>query len=191
MTKVTRPYNPARRHVASRHQQQGTSLVEVGIAILLLTVGMLAYVGLHAESMQFGKMAQFRTVATQLATDYIDRARGNSDEAIRGSYDFQQAYAPLNGPLAVPGCAVANDCTEAEMAAQDIALWRNNARLALPGGSIYAMRDALVGTAQPVDLWVLWQDPDAGDEAEIGGDCPDPLGAVPAGVRCMHFRFAL
>lgn len=174
-----------------RQQQQGTSLVEVGIAILLLTVGMLAYVGLQAEAMQFGKMAQFRTVATQLATDYIDRARGNSDEAIRGSYDFQQGYAPLGAPLPVPGCAVANDCTEAEMAVQDLALWRNNARLALPGGSLYAVRDALVGTAQPVDLWVLWQDPDAGDEAEIGGDCPDLLGALPVGVRCMHFRFAL
>lgn len=179
------------RMVASRRLQQGTSLVEVGIAILLLTVGMLAYVGLHAESMQFGKMAQFRTIATQLATDYIDRARGNSDEAIRGSYDFLQGYAPLGGALGVPACAVANNCTEAEIAAQDLALWRNNARLSLPGGSLYAMRDALVGTAQPVDLWVIWQDPDAGDDAEIGGDCPNPLGAVPAGVRCMHFRFAL
>ncbi|MGB7184025.1 MAG: type IV pilus modification protein PilV [Burkholderiaceae bacterium] len=184
---------PFRKHcrLGRAATQKGSSLIEVVVAIMVLSVGMLAYVGLQAESLQFGKMAQFRTVATQLATDYIDRARGNSDEALRGTYDFAQAYAPLAGPLAIPACAIANNCTELEMAAQDIALWRNNARLALPGGSLFALSDALVGTTQPVDLWVIWQDPDAGDEAQVGGDCPDPLGVVPAGVRCMHFRFAL
>ena len=182
---------PSQQRVAAAAFQQGTSLIEVVVAILVLTVGMLAYVGLHAESMQFGKMAQYRTVATQLATDYIDRARGNSDEALRGSYDFQQAYAPLGAPLAVPGCGVANNCTEVEMAAQDIALWRNNARLALPGGAIFATRDAVIGTTQPIDVWVLWQDPNAGDNDEIGGDCPNELGVLPNGLRCLHFRFAL
>jgi type IV pilus assembly protein PilV len=182
-----------------KRNQTGTSLIEVMIAIIVLSVGLLAYVGLHAESLQFNKMAQYRSVATQLATDYINRVQANSLAAINGNYDILGGYAPQAGQMAVPGCADPLDCTEQEVAAIDRVLWGNNAVLALPGASINMTRDVVVGGpaagpglggTQPFDVWVMWQDPDDGANNEIGGDCP-PAAAIPAGVRCLHYRFAI
>jgi len=182
-----------------KRNQAGTSLIEVMIAIVVLSVGLLAYVGLHAESLQFNKMAQYRSIATQLATDYINRAQANSLAAINGNYNILGGYAPQNGQVPVPACANPLDCTEPEVAAIDRALWGNNAMLALPGASINMSPDVIIGGAaagaglggtQPFDVWVMWQDPDDASDNVIGGNCP-PGAAVPAGVRCLHYRFAI
>ena len=181
-----------------KRNQTGSSLIEVLIAVVVLSVGLLAYVGLHAESLQFNKMAQYRSIATQLATDYINRVQANSLAAINGAYDIENGYAPLAGPVAVPGCVDPINCTEPELAAVDRALWNNNAVLALPGASINMSRDVIVGApaagagmggTQTFDVWVMWQDPDDDSDDVIGGDCPDA--AIPAGVRCLHYRFAI
>lgn len=183
---------------SAKNNQVGTSLIEVLIAIVVLSVGLLAYVGLHAESLQFNKMAQYRSVATQLAADYINRVQANSLAAINGNYDVLGGYAPQGGQMPVPGCADPLNCTEQEVALIDRALWSNNAVLALPGASLNMSRDVIVGGAaagpglggtQPFDVWVMWQDPDDNSDNEIGGNCPP--GAIPPGVRCLHYRFAI
>ncbi len=175
-----------------RKVQAGTSLIEVLIAIVVLSVGLLAYVGLHAESLQFTKMAQYRSAATQLATDYVNRVQANSAAAIAGNYNVLDGYAPFGAQVAVPPCLDPVVCNPAELALIDQALWINNAMLALPGVDLYVSQDAAMpnGT-QPFDLWVMWQDADNDSENEIGGDCPAAIGALPAGVRCLHYRFAI
>lgn len=173
-----------------RTRQRGMTLIEVLVAMVVLSFGLISFAGLQAVSLKQGKMAQYRTVASQLASDYVDRMRANSALAAVGGYNFVQGYAALGGALAVPACATPV-CTAAEIRDIDQAQWRNNARLSLPGGSLYALLDAAAPVAPIVDFWVIWQDPSSGDETDIGQTCPDLLGVAIDGPRCMHFRIAL
>lgn len=174
-------------------RQRGASLLEVLVSILLLSFGMLAMAGLHAASLRYGKMAQFRSVAMQMATDLTDRMRANAAAAVSGSYNFSQAYTSTPPAVTVPACAVPTACTAAEMAAVDLAQWRNQARLALPGAGLMVSQDAAV--ANVLNVWVMWLDPQAAEAATDGvtlnSQCPGTIGTPNPAPQCMFLRVAL
>ncbi|MFK7963747.1 MAG: type IV pilus modification protein PilV [Burkholderiaceae bacterium] len=183
-----------------RDDQRGVSLIEVLVAMVVLSFGIISFAGLQTVSIKYGKMAQYRTVAAQLASDFADRTRANSVFAAAGNYDYIQNYAALGAPIVVPGCATPI-CTPTEMRDIDLAQWRNIARVALPGGSLFAQQDAtvvggagVIGAAEAptvVDLWVLWVDPATDEEAALGQNCPPAIGNAVGGPQCMHFRITL
>ena len=60
-----------------RHsKQQGFSLVEVLIALIIMSVGMLGIASLYVQSMQAGRTSMFRHNAVTLAGDIADRIGG-------------------------------------------------------------------------------------------------------------------
>ena len=89
----------------------------------------------------------------------------------------------------MPTCANASKCTAAELAATDVAQWRNKLRTNLPGGDAYVQR-----SGNAADIWVMWLE--AGtqsglDSLSIGGaNCPSA--ALIAGStlvpRCFFLR---
>ena len=58
-------------------RQRGFSLVEVLIALVIMSVGMLGIAGLFVQSMQAGRTSMFRHHAVTLAGDVADRIRAN------------------------------------------------------------------------------------------------------------------
>lgn len=62
--------NPARR-------ASGFSMIEVLIAILVLGFGLLGFALLQTMSLRFAQSANYRTQATNLATDLLDQMRSN------------------------------------------------------------------------------------------------------------------
>ena len=46
--------------------QRGASLIEVMVAIVVLSIGMLSMAWQHAVALKYDKMSQFRGIATQL-----------------------------------------------------------------------------------------------------------------------------
>lgn len=114
---------------SARHEKTptaGFSLVEVLIALVIMSVGMLGIAGLYVHTMQAGRTSLFRHHAVTLAGDVADRIRAN--------------------PLAGVGYIVAGvdnncvdggiDCTRAEMAQHDIFLWAQQAGDTLPTGTV-------------------------------------------------------
>src|SRR5262245_49835341 len=97
------------RRMARR--QAGASLIEVLVSILILSFGMLAMAGLHASSLRYGKMSQFRSVATQLAYDLSDRMRANALGAMGGAYNFTEAYDPQTAEVKPQACATPGSCS--------------------------------------------------------------------------------
>lgn len=120
--------------IKSNKRQHGFSLVEVLIALIIMSVGMLGIAGLYVQSMQAGRTSMFRHHAVTMAGDVADRIRANPRAGV--------AYVGFG---ADNGCvATGNDCNEAAMAANDIFLWDEQVTDSLPGGSVSVAFDDTV-----------------------------------------------
>jgi len=178
---------------------RGASLLEVLVAILILSFGMLAMAGLHSVAFKYGKMSQFRGVATQLAADLADRMRANPEGAVDGNYVFTEVYDASPDEVEPPACGEDVACADAAaMAASDLAEVRRVIQMALPGGWLHVTQDPGVPPRTMYTVWILWQDPDAlggaadGGTASLAGQCPAAAvaGANPV-PQCMPVRVAL
>ena len=164
--------------------QRGASLIEVLVTMLLLSFAMLAMANMHAMSLKYVKMAEFRGIATELALDMSDRMRANGTAGPNNNYTYTAAYSSTPSAVTVPACANAARCLPAEMAAIDLAEIRNTARLSLPGGGLRIERDAT--TTSIMNLWIIWQDPDGPNIST----CPAAI-STSASVQCVAMRVGL
>lgn len=167
-------------------RQRGSGLIEVLVAVILLSLGMLAMLRAQASAMTYERTAEFRGVAAQLASDVVDRIRANASGA--QSYIHTAAYDPQgNIPKAAKNCAQDNvTCSAAEMAAHDMAWMRANVRSNLPGGDL---RIADAGSGR-LNIWVLWvqtgnPDLDAHDDLSYAGFCPQQVRRSNVNVQCL------
>jgi type IV pilus assembly protein PilV len=104
----------------------GFSLIEVLIALVIMSVGMLGIAGLYVEGLRAGRTSNFRHQAVTLASDVADRIRANP----RAGVDYE-------GPGGNNNCVLGNvDCNPAQMAANDIQIWKDQASAMLPQGTI-------------------------------------------------------
>lgn len=129
--------------------QRGFSLIEVLIALIILSVGMLGIAGLYVQSMQAGRTSMFRHNAVTLVGDIADRIRANPSAGA--------AYTAATG--ADNNCIDGNrNCTPAEMAAQDIELWQEQADASLPNGTVTVTLDNSV-VPPSYQITVGWDEP--------------------------------
>ena len=135
-------------HRVSGIKAEGFTLVEVLIALVIMSVGMLGIAGLYVHSMQAGRTSMFRHHAVTLAGDVADRIRANP----RAGAVYALAGANNN-------CIAAGiDCTAAEMAANDIFLWDLQATQTLPNGDVTVVFDN--GVVPPTyQITVSWTEP--------------------------------
>jgi len=77
-----RPYHPG------LHRQAGTTLVEILITVVLVSIGLLGLAGLQLTSVQNTNSAAERFEATTLARDILERMRANRQEALAGQYNL-------------------------------------------------------------------------------------------------------
>lgn len=101
--------------------QRGFTLVEVLIAVLVLSIGLLGLAGLQVSALQNNQSAFMRSQATALAYDLADRMRSNMSAVIAGEYDPANAAIDAN-------CTSTSGCSPQAMAYHDLAEW--NASLA-------------------------------------------------------------
>lgn len=74
-------------------RQRGATLIEVLVAIIVLSIGLLGMAGLQAASVQSNYSAYYRSQATILASDITDRMRANRAAALADSYNLSTATA--------------------------------------------------------------------------------------------------
>jgi type IV pilus assembly protein PilV len=129
--------------------QRGFSLIEVLIALIIMSVGMLGIAGLYVQSMQAGRTSMLRHNAVTLAGDVADRIRSNPRAA--------NAYTDADG--ADNGCVNGEvNCTEAEMAAHDVLLWQEQADTTMPNGLVTITFDDTVSPPN-YTIEVSWDEP--------------------------------
>lgn len=122
------------------NRQNGFSMIEVLVTMVILAIGLLGVAGLQIASVRNTQVAAQRSIATQQAYDIAERMRANmgafaaNGVPVPGSGTVGGAYDNLgpNIPVA-PACAP--NCTPAQQAVIDHAAWNTaNARV-LTGGS--------------------------------------------------------
>ena len=138
---------------AGKPRAAGFSLVEVLIALIVMSVGMLGIAGLYVHSMQAGRTSLFRHHAVNLAGDVADRIRANP------SAGAAYAGAGSDAGNCVGG---GSNCAPEQMAAYDIHLWDIQADTTLPEGSVEVTYTA--GTPANYQVTIRWQE--AGLEAD-------------------------
>ena len=134
--------------IKNRKQQHGFSLVEVLIALIIMSVGMLGIATLFVQSMQAGRTSMFRHHAVTMAGDVADRIRANP-----------RAGAAYEGLGADTGCVgTGHDCNEAARAAHDILLWGAQAGESLPNGTVTITYNDVV-TPPEYTIRIDWDEP--------------------------------
>lgn len=82
------------------HPESGFSLLEVLVALVVLSLGILGVSGLITVSLKNGHSAMLRAQAAQHAYDMLDRMRVNRSAALNGKYDLAMAApAPTGSTL--------------------------------------------------------------------------------------------
>jgi type IV pilus assembly protein PilV len=150
------PYHAMQaRHVGER----GFSLLEVLIALLVLSFGLLGIAGLQTFSLQFNHQSYERTQATLLISDMAERITANPLGATAGGYDGVAPGTMASGYSGYGGCP-SNCATTSELATYDLFLWKSameNPKILAQGtGSITRQIDATDAAALIFDISIQW-----------------------------------
>lgn len=117
--------------------QKGFSLLEVLVALLILSVGLIGLAGLQLTGVQNGRDAYYRSQAIVLAYDIADRMRANQQGVEDGDYH-------LNAGTLTAACRTSAGCSASQLAGDDVALWRNSVANVLPDGDAVVCVDIAV-----------------------------------------------
>jgi len=103
-----------------KSKSSGFTLLEVMVAVFVLSVGLLGLAHLQITALKTNQSADLRTQASLYASDILNRMRANRVASQTGAYNIAAADA-------IPGSG-------GDVANQDLNDWRTNLSQALPGG---------------------------------------------------------
>lgn len=165
--------------------QRGFSMIEALVALLVLSLGLLALAGFQVRVLVDSVGASNQNLAMQLAGDMADRIRANPAAAATtpSKYVTDWSAAAASGPK--PSCEGARAaCNAAELAAHDIWGWKRAVAAALPGGVADVKASATAGGM--LFLHVAWDEP-----AVLDPIAPDPDWQCPTGKACLEVAVAV
>lgn len=132
----------------------GFGMVEVLVALVVLSVGMLGIAGLYVTTLRASNGAIFRTLAVNLAADMADRIRANPN-----------AGSAYEGAAADNNCVDGGiDCNRGAMAADDLFHWGQELAQLLPDDGNVATPQGTVVVDETTDPFtyqinVTWVEP--------------------------------
>lgn len=183
-----------------RRYQIGASLIEVLVALLLLSLGMLSLAATLSFAIQMPKLSGYRATATNLASGYVERMRANSGVDgfggfNSGAYDKSSSYGVATEDLTPLTICKYPQCIATTMANMDLAEMQIAVRAELPAGGLFMERDNNSGVISSTtgNLWIIWQEPDtyaAIVDSSSSDNCPPGVAATTPKPRCLYVRFS-
>lgn len=128
--------------MSPNYRQRGATLIEVLIAMFILAIGLLGLAGLQAVSTQSNQGAYYRSQATVLASDIVERMRANRKMALAGNYTTSTFPTSSN-----------THAVEGTQDKRDLAEWLNNLANSLPQGTGTIVTDSNIVTVS-----IRWDD---------------------------------
>lgn len=180
-------------------RQSGASLIEVLVAVLILSIGLLAMGAMMAYATLLPKFSGNRSVAISTATNMIERMRANPTTASPtfsiSSYatsTFTTTFVASPSMPSGSSCSFPN-CTQSTIATMDMAevQYQLNQQLT-PAGMTIQVTDAANNEG---NLWVIWQEPSTFGSFSTGSsdNCPAAIVALSLTPppRCVYLPFKL
>jgi len=132
---------------ANIQQQRAFTLVEVMVAMVIFSVGLLGLAGMQSLGMTSNQTAYLRTTAMQQAYNMADRMRINSTAVVAGSYDAITGQQPL-----LTNCLAAS-CTPIQIRDFDHFEWNTNNAALLPQG-----QGSVTNVGGVLTICVMWNE---------------------------------
>jgi len=184
-----------------QHRQQGATLIEVLVSLLIMSLGLLGVAGMQLNAIAYQKNSWSTHRVVEITTDIAERIRSNIRGANLGSYNYTAAYEDSHSATFTKNdCRTSGAyCSTAQIAADDIADFVTKAQTILPGGS-----GLITGNPERgFEITVMFMDKEfVNTDGELqrtpnclastaGIDwrncCPDAVGVpAPRGLRCRR-----
>jgi len=153
----------SRQNKLSTHK--GFTLLEVMIAMVIFSIGLLGLASLQAISMQNEHASYSRSQAILLAYEMADRITVTPTGSV--------SYVIAANTTTVPGYSgsamcTANNCTTTDIVSFDMGLWKTSIASLLPGGKGAIARDVTAGVITHT-ITVHWDEDRTG---ATGLNCP-------------------
>jgi len=142
-------------------KQRAFTLVEVMVAMVIFSIGLLGLAGMQSLGMTSNQTAYLRTVAMQQAYNMADRMRSNTIGVTAGNYDA------IAGPGPVADC-IAATCTPIQIRDFDHLEWNTNNAALLPQG-----QGSVTNVGGVLTICVMW------NELNLPLALPTPAAALP------------
>lgn len=186
----------------NHHTQTGAFLIEVLVATLILSLGVLPLIAMMTFAVQGPKLAGYQAASVNLASNYIERMRANpanpaNPVRLLPYSEKSSSYDGTRADIAEPRHSLCNypDCNTNTMVTRDVYEMQVAARRELPAGGMVVSCD-VGGCSNGIgNLWIMWQEPDTFDALD-----PSSSDNCPAVVtqnynnprpRCLYVRFKL
>lgn len=146
------------------NKSSGFTLLEVMVALVIFSVGLLGLAGIQGTALQNNSSAYMRTIAMQQSYNMADLIRANT--AADGSINSEFLPVSLSISVEPSDCSVNNKttvCSALEMAKFDIHQWQKDLAEQLPSG-----KGSVTRTAEVFEIIIMWDEKRTG---AIGTDC--------------------
>ena len=168
-------------------RQSGSSLIEVMVALLIFSTGMLGVAGLQGAGIRAGEQAAAYSLAAVQINDIVARMRANDVGMHDGKYDD----AMPTDLATIPNC-VSVQCSSTQISQYDLLNWNiRNAQLFPSGAGKITAATATAGETQ-YQVALTWLRPTNEDDTETGGsNCANDSGAKTYELAyCVTVNFA-
>jgi type IV pilus assembly protein PilV len=145
-------------------RSRGFSLIEVLIALVILSVGLLGIAAMVSVSLKSKDSSYSHTQALALSSAILDRMRANLDTATAQGYDTPSYGSYPSGAPGGDNCSShTDDCTAAQIAAVDVKDWQAEIAATLPPFSASVPAAGSIGTVPvggmtQVSILIRWND---------------------------------
>lgn len=141
-----------------RRTEQGFTLVEVLISIVILSFGMLGMVGLQAGALQANREAKLQSVGTGLARELAEKMRGNheiskltTNNPYLGTFNTDPLVAAT--PTFCLSVGVTACTTSTTIAAAEMTEWLARVSAEMPGAQVSVCFDTTPFDANGLPQW--------------------------------------
>lgn len=162
-------------------------MIEVMVALLIFSIGMLGVAGLQGAGIKAGEQAAAYSLAAVQINDIVARMRANETGMLDGKYDD----ALPTDRSTIPNCVTVT-CSTDEIAQYDLLNWNiRNAQLFPSGAGKITPATNTAGETQ-FQLAVTWLRPTNDDDTETGGtNCANGSGSKTYQLAyCVTVNFA-
>ena len=156
--------------------QRGMSLVEVLVALVVLSVGMLGIAVMFVQSVRSSRTAILRTQAVNLVSDMADRVRANANAQEAYDTDTYSGSPEIQSCAPDPEVLTAINCNAEQLAEDDLARWQKSVKAALPelkegtAAEVHYVAPAAEGQPERYRIRVAWREPNESRNASSSSE---------------------